>query len=274
MTRDAPQIASFRALRGYIREDYAANTRSLWAPGFQAMAIYRFGVWAYGIRTKALGMPLRTLYRFLNLGVRNLYGIELPVQTRVGRRFTIAHQHGIVIHKDAAIGDDCLIRHGVTIGALRPGRGTKPPTLGDRVEVGVGAVLVGPIKIGDDVVIGPNAVVMTNVPAGCIVASPQPRIMTPPPAQARGRYRRTAQAHGRSGARKGGRRTACGGTGGGSGRRRRAGRTCARPRQGLRPAPEGTRNFHGRHAARRRDAGSPGARAFPGPPLRRGSSRL
>lgn len=178
---ERPEIPSFRALRGYVREDYAANARSLWAPGFQAVAIYRFGVWACGIRARALGMPLRALYRFLNLGVRNLYGIELPVQTRVGRRFTIAHQHGIVIHKDAAFGDDCLIRHGVTVGALRPGRGTRPPTLGDRVEVGVGAVLVGPIRIGDDAVIGPNAVVMTNVPAGSIVASPQPRIMTPPP---------------------------------------------------------------------------------------------
>lgn len=181
MTDTAPHIPSFRALRDYIREDYAANTRSFWAPGFQAMATYRLGVWANGLRSKALRVPMRMLHGLLNLGVRNLYGIELPVQTRIGRRFTIAHQHGIVIHRSAVIGDDCLIRHGVTIGALRPGRGTRPPTLGDRVEVGVGAVLVGPIKIGDDVVIGPNAVVMTNVPAGSIVAAPQPRIMTPPP---------------------------------------------------------------------------------------------
>ena len=171
-----------------MREDYATNTRSrvkwtLFTPGFQAIAVYRFGVWCNGIGPRILRAPLRLLQGFLSFFVRNFYGIELYPTAQIGRRLGIVHQHGIVIHKQAVIGDDCLIRQGVTIGSaagVRPGW----PRLGNRVMVGVGAVLAGPISIGDDVSIGPNAVVMTDVPAGSIVTAPPARIMTLPPRRA------------------------------------------------------------------------------------------
>ena len=160
-----PVIASFGALRGHLREDYAVS-QGFWAPGFQALAAYRLGVWCNGLRNRVLRVPARLLYRFLSLIARNVYGIQLSDRTHIGRRLRIAHQHGIVIHSAAVIGDDCLIRHGVTIGGLggsRAGRSAAgAPWLGNRVEVGVGAVLVGPIRIGDGAVIGPNAVVMTS----------------------------------------------------------------------------------------------------------------
>jgi serine O-acetyltransferase len=176
-----PVIPSFAAFRAMLREDYAANTRMFWAPGFQALAIYRLGVWCDSIRSRFIRFPVRLLHRLLYVLVRNFYGIELPVRTRVGRRLRIVHQHGIVIHPHAVIGDDCILRQGVSIGALRAGAGTEPPVLGDRVEVGAGAILIGPIRIGNDAVIGPNAVVMTDVPAGAMVVAPRARIMAPPP---------------------------------------------------------------------------------------------
>ena len=76
------------------------------------------------------------------------------------------------------IGDDCLIRQGVTIGAAT--KRHESPVLGDRVEVGAGAVIAGAITIGDDVVIGPNAVVMSDVPSGSIVASAPARVFPRP----------------------------------------------------------------------------------------------
>ena len=179
-----PVIPSFSAFRAMLREDYAANSRMFWAPGFQAVATYRLGVWCDSIRSRFIRFPVRLLHRLLYVFVRNFYGIELPVHTRVGRRLRIVHQHGIVIHPHAVIGDDCILRQGVSIGALRAGQGSEPPVLGDRVEVGAGAILIGPIRIGDDAVIGPNAVVMTHVPAGAMVVSPQARIMAPPPRRA------------------------------------------------------------------------------------------
>jgi serine O-acetyltransferase len=155
---------------------------TFFAPGFQAIAVYRLGVWAAGVRPALLRAPLRLLVGFLAFFVRNFYGIELYPTATIGRRFGIVHQHGIVIHQRAVIGDDCLVRQGVTIGAAGSrDDAARPPRLGDRVKVGAGAVIAGPISIGDDVTIGPNAVVMTNVPAGSMVTVPPARIMTPPP---------------------------------------------------------------------------------------------
>jgi serine O-acetyltransferase len=182
-SRRIPRIATFGELRGYLSEDYRTHRRKFWAPGFQALAAYRIGVWVKDIRFRPLRGLVRLLHTFLAFFTRNFYGIELPIRTYVGRRVEIAHQHGIVIHPGAVIGDDCLLRHGVTIG----GAGEQhhlAPTLGNRVQVGVGVILAGPITIGDGAVIGPNAVVMTNVPAGSIVAAPPARIVAPPPRRA------------------------------------------------------------------------------------------
>jgi serine O-acetyltransferase len=177
-----PSIRSFRAFRDYVGEDYQTNNRRFWSPGFQALAAYRLGVWVNNQRPGPLRFVLRRVHWFGSAVARNVYGIELYPTTIIGRRLAIIHQHGIVIHPRAVIGDDCVIRQGATLGGLRPMPGvSRAPTLGDRVEVGAGAMIVGKIMVGDDVVIGPNAVVMTNVPSGSIVASPQARIMRPPP---------------------------------------------------------------------------------------------
>jgi serine O-acetyltransferase len=123
--------------------------------------------------------------------VRNAYGIEIYSTARIGRGVIIGHQSGIVIHEFATIGDDCLIRQGVTMGLAR-GHKKAPspenaPTIGDRVDIGAGAVIVGPVKIGDDVRIFPNAVVLTNVPSRTTVMAPTSRLISmaepsaPPP---------------------------------------------------------------------------------------------
>ena len=187
-----PRIPSLKDLGRHIREDWVVNGRSLTRPGFQAMVVYRFGVWKEVIRQKPLRAPFGLLYQLGRVFVRNFYGIDMYSTATIGRRLWIAHQSGIVIHYDAVIGDDCLIRQGVSIGrGPNHGGGVKDaaPVLGDRVEIGAGAVLIGGIKIGDDVVIGPNAVVMSNIPAGSIVAAPPGRVFqrparSTPPAEA------------------------------------------------------------------------------------------
>jgi serine O-acetyltransferase len=109
------------------------------------------------------------MYRY----VRNHYGIELPATTIVGRRVLIGHQSGIVIHGRAVIGDECVLRQNVTIGAAIIQDAA--PTLGRRVQVGTGAVIVGGVTIGDDTRIGPNVVIMTDVPSGVTVFVDRPR---------------------------------------------------------------------------------------------------
>lgn len=116
-------IMTLRSLAALLQEDWTANDRSLFRPGFQAMAHYRFGVWREGIRLGLLRMPFSLLYRIGHVLIRNFQMIELHSSAVVGRRLRIAHQHGIVVHSMAVLGDECMIRQGVSIGISRVRRG-------------------------------------------------------------------------------------------------------------------------------------------------------
>ncbi|MFB2983474.1 serine O-acetyltransferase [Microseira sp. BLCC-F43] len=149
-----------------IKEDWIAHGRDWTLPGFRAVAVQRFGVWRMKIEPKLLRAPFSILYRMLYRKVRNTYGIELPYTVKLGRRVIFEHQHGIVIHGYCEIGDDCYIRQGVTIGNRYLERPLEAPKLGDRVNVGAGAKILGGVTIGDDVNIGANAVVLKDIPSG------------------------------------------------------------------------------------------------------------
>ena len=148
-----------------IKEDWKAHGRDWTKPGFRAVAVHRFGVWRMKVESKLLRAPLSILYRMLYRKIRNTYGIELPYTVELGRRVVIEHQHGIVIHGYSAIGDDSIIRQGVTLGNRYLESPLDAPKLGKRVNVGAGAKIFGNVTIGDDANIGANAVVLCNVPA-------------------------------------------------------------------------------------------------------------
>jgi serine O-acetyltransferase len=149
-----------------IKEDWDAHGQDWTKPGFRAIAVHRFGNWRMTIRFKFLRAPFSILYRSMYRKVRNTYGIELPYTAQVGRRVVIEHQGDIVIHGSCSIGDDCIIRQGVTLGNRYLDKPLEAPTLGARVNVGAGAKVFGNITIGDDTNIGANAVVLQDVPAG------------------------------------------------------------------------------------------------------------
>lgn len=161
-----------------LREDYAAHGRDSTLPGFRALAYHRLGVWRLGIRPRLLRAPLTLIYRHLYRRARNRYGIELPHSVVIGRRVRIEHQGGIVVHGSAVIGDDVIIRQGVTIGNRHLDRPDDAPVIGNRVNIGSGAVILGAITVGDDVSIGSNAVVLDDVPAGSTVVGPRAAIRT------------------------------------------------------------------------------------------------
>jgi serine acetyltransferase len=180
---DASKLVQFlRSLLSQIREDYCAHGRDWTKPGFRAVAVHRFGAALKEPKERGV-LAARVAWGFWRLMfryIRNHYGIELPASTIVGRRFVIGHQSGIVIHHKSVIGDDCAILQNVTIGAAVDYRILEAPTLGNRVKVGCGASLIGRIVIGDDVVIGPNVTVMTNIPAGTTVCATPPRFIKLP----------------------------------------------------------------------------------------------
>lgn len=158
-------------------EDWVAHGRDWTRPGFRAVAIHRFGVWRMTLRPRLLRAPCSLLYRFLYRYVRNHYGIDLPYTVDLGRRVIIEHSGAIVVHGHAVIGDDCILRQGVTLGNRYLDRPLDAPILGNRVNVGAGAKLLGQISMGDDVNIGANAVVLTDVPAGATAVGIPARII-------------------------------------------------------------------------------------------------
>lgn len=149
-----------------IKEDWEAHGRDWTLPGFRAVAVARFGAWRMAIQPKLLRAPLSILYQALYRKIRNGYGIELPYTVKLGRRVIIEHQGAIVVHGYCSIGDDSIIRQGVTIGNRYLDCPFDAPQLGDRVNVGAGAKILGDLIIGDDVNIGANAVVLSDIPAG------------------------------------------------------------------------------------------------------------
>jgi serine O-acetyltransferase len=149
-----------------IRQDFKANGSRLGAQGFWALSVYRFGRWRNGVRPALLRKLFSFVYRFLFKLVQILAGIELPCETQVGRSLTIDHFGGIIISGFAKIGNNCRIRNGVTVGIRRMGE-WEAPTIGDNVDIGAGAKILGPVSIGNGVVIGANAVVLCDVPDFC-----------------------------------------------------------------------------------------------------------
>jgi serine O-acetyltransferase len=159
-----------------LREDWRTHERRLSRQGLWVMAVYRFGRWRYQIRWRAVRAPFSVLYKILKVLSEILTGVELPCETVVGRRFRIDHFGGIIISGDAVFGDDCIVRNGVTVGLRNTGE-SGSPILGDRVDVGAGAKILGSIRIGDDVAIGANAVVLTDVPSNSIAVGVPARVL-------------------------------------------------------------------------------------------------
>jgi serine O-acetyltransferase len=161
-----------------IKEDWIAHGRDWTKPGFRAVAVHRFGVWRMKIQPKLLRAPFSILYRMLFRKIRNTYGIELPYSVQLGRRVIIEHQGAIVIHGNCAIGDDSIIRQGVTLGNRYLDRLFDAPKLGKGVNVGAGAKIFGNVTIGDGANIGANAVVLYDVPAGATAVGIPARIIS------------------------------------------------------------------------------------------------
>lgn len=88
-------------------------------------------------------------------------GADIPLNCNIEGGLLIPHPNGIVIHPNARIGANCLIFQQVTIAGT--------VVMGYHVDIGTGAKILGPLKIGNNVNIGANAVVTKDVESGCTV---------------------------------------------------------------------------------------------------------
>jgi serine O-acetyltransferase len=128
---------------------------------FDAIAMYRVGRAFKRWRIPVLPAVLRKAIFYLH----NTY---LPTEVEIGAGTQLGYGGmGVVIHKDARIGRNCLISQQVTIGGRKGEHGA--PLIGDFVRIGAGAKILGPIRIGDFAVIGANAVVLKDVASGAVM---------------------------------------------------------------------------------------------------------
>lgn len=138
--------------------------------GLHAILIYR-------ISHKLYQKKLYTSARVLSQLGKMLTGIEIHPGAKIGRRLFIDHGSGVVIGETTVIGDDCLIYQGVTLGGNGKDKGKRHPTLGNNVMVGCGAKVLGPFKIGDNVKIAANSVVLNAIPDNCTAVGAPARIV-------------------------------------------------------------------------------------------------
>nr|QCI34344.1 serine acetyltransferase [uncultured bacterium] len=161
-------------------EDLRASQEGLLSLGFWALQVYRFGHLRYRFSSRLVRIPLGAIHLVLAKLAEMLTGITIGVAAKIGRRLTIEHSGAIVVHGNAVLGDDCIIRQGVTIGNRRLDDPFGAPTIGHRVNVGAGAKILGRLHIGDGAEIGANAVVLKDVPAGAVAVGVPARILVRP----------------------------------------------------------------------------------------------
>jgi serine O-acetyltransferase len=150
-----------------IKADFANYKHDIGAQGFWVMLVYRFGRWRYGIKIGIIRKLFSLIYKLLYKFIQIVTGIEFPCEVEIGNHFIIDHFGGIVVSGYAKFGDNCRIRNGVVVG-LKNVEDVAAPVFGHNVDIGTGAKILGQVIIGNNVHIGANAVVITDVPDNSI----------------------------------------------------------------------------------------------------------
>jgi serine O-acetyltransferase len=131
-------------------------------PGLHAVWGHRVSHWLWGHDVRLIGRASSALTRWLT-------GVDIHPGATLGPRLFIDHATGVVIGETADVGADVTLYHGVTLGGTNLNRVKRHPSVGDRVTIGAGAKILGPVTIGSDSRIGANAVVVKPVPPNSVV---------------------------------------------------------------------------------------------------------
>jgi serine O-acetyltransferase len=164
---------AFRQMLGELRQDidrYSYMKNSYWLKalmgnqGLWLMVQYRFSRWVhFHFQVPVLRLGLKLVGAITQKFLEMITGVEIPNRAEIGGGLFMPHANGIIIHMEAKIGRNCNISQQVTVG-VGGNAMTGTPTIGDRVFLGPGAKLFGPITVGNDVAVGANAVVLKDLP--------------------------------------------------------------------------------------------------------------
>jgi serine O-acetyltransferase len=151
-------------------------------PGMWAVLGYRYRRWACTTRLpRLLRWPFTLGALVVQVGAEVLTGVQLSAAADIGPGLYIPHSGTTVVGSGSVIGRDCTLAHGVTLGHRGGGQERSQaggPVIGDRVYIGPGSAILGPITVGADAVIGVGAVVTRSVPARAVVAGSPARVLS------------------------------------------------------------------------------------------------
>ena len=164
-------------IRRYVKSPRGReNIYVIFEQGMWAVAVYRFGRWARGVRIPVVSLILRMAAFLLFKMTEILTGISLPASAQIGKGLYAGHFGPTILHSHVKMGENCSIGPGVVIGTRGMGD-TGTPVIGDNVYAGTGCKILGSVKIGNNVKIGANAVVLTDIPDGATAVGVQARII-------------------------------------------------------------------------------------------------
>lgn len=136
----------------------------IFSKGFKICLFYRLCHYFYSKNAKFLLFIFKIFYRFF----QTRYCIDLPYETEIGKGLYLGHVFSIVVSTKAKLGNNVNLSQNVTIGYASRGKNKGYPTIGNDVYIGPGAIIIGNIKIGNNVAIGANAVVTKDIPNNAV----------------------------------------------------------------------------------------------------------
>ncbi|NLN75142.1 MAG: serine acetyltransferase [Armatimonadetes bacterium] len=167
-------IDRYVAYSGQSKLKLLLLTQGLWAT-----AEYRYNRWVHlKVRIPVVRQLMKLFGLFWHKWIQMCTGIDLPCSTDIGKGLYIGHFGGIIIGDGVKIGEKCNISQGITIGFAGRGDRWGSPTIGNGVQIYTGAVIVGKITVGDNAVIGANAVVTKDVPESAVVGGVPAKILS------------------------------------------------------------------------------------------------
>lgn len=163
-----------------IQQDYYRKTgkyeRFIFFKGFFDPGI-RFIYFLRNAQQTSDKSLLGIFYRLMLRHYQIKYGYQISAKTKIGGGLYLGHWGAVVVNPGTIIGKNCNLAHGVTIGQTNRGEKKGIPVIGDDVWIGTNAVIVGGIKIGNNVLIAPNSYVTSDVPDNSIVTGNPMRMM-------------------------------------------------------------------------------------------------
>ena len=169
-----PNEVGRRSLISLIKSDISVNRRN--PKGLLLAILYRTAHSCLFLPSYA--MPLGYIWiLFYKLVTEYILGTEIHWRSQIGPCLTIYHGYGLVVNSSARIGSGCILRHAVTIGVKATNGEHAAPIIGNNVDIGVGAIILGGITVGNDCIIDAGSIVTKSLPDGVIAAGNPARVI-------------------------------------------------------------------------------------------------